>query len=116
MSLSELLGNVGFFGGAVMLCLAVISIYSMGLILDKHRRFKSALRQSQAFKPEFMRLLHAGELHNVVEAANQNKDSYVAQVVSTGVEEYESARKMGGDPAASFELVTSTLETPRPRR
>ena len=50
MSLSELLGNVGLFGGAVMCCLALLSIFSVGMIVDKHRRFRSAARQSQQFK------------------------------------------------------------------
>ena len=110
MTLSELLGNVGFFGLAVMVCLAVISIYSIGLILDKHRRFRAGLRQSQSFKPEFMRLLHAGELQSVIESSKLHPESYVAQVVSSGIQEYSSATKAGGDPAASFELVTSTLD------
>ena len=35
MSLSELLGNVGPFGAAVMLCLAALSIYSIAMIVDK---------------------------------------------------------------------------------
>ena len=49
MSLMELLGNVGLFGAAVMLCLVALSLFSVALIVDKHRRFRSAARQSQMF-------------------------------------------------------------------
>ena len=42
MSFTELLGNVGFFGAAVMLCLVALSIFSVALIVDKHRRFRAA--------------------------------------------------------------------------
>jgi hypothetical protein len=50
MSLTELLGNVGLFGLAVMGCLAVLSIFSVGVILDKYRRFRAATRQWQLFR------------------------------------------------------------------
>jgi len=110
MSFSELLGNVGAFGGAVMLCLALLSIYSVGVILDKHRRFRTAARQSQLFKPVFRKCLRAGEIQNVMEAAKTHPDSHVAQVVSAGLLEYDTARETGSAPAAALELVTSALE------
>jgi len=46
MSLTELLGNVGLVGGAVMFCLAVLSLISVGMIVDKHRRFRLAVRHA----------------------------------------------------------------------
>jgi len=82
MTISELLGNVGVFGLAVMICLAALSIYSVGLILDKHRRFRLASRQSHTFKSVFGKSLRAGELQNVIDAARKNQRSYMAQVVS----------------------------------
>ena len=60
MSFTELLGNVGAFGGAVMVCLALLSFISVGVILDKQRRFRSASRQSEVFKPLFGKFLHGG--------------------------------------------------------
>ena len=110
MSFMELLGNVGLFGLAVMVCLAVISVYSVGLILAKHRHFRSATRQSQAFRPVFGKALHAGQFQDVIDAAREHQDSCVAQVVSAGILEYNAARESGSDPAASFELVTSAVE------
>ena len=62
MSLTELLGNVGLFGGAVMVCLALLSIFSVGMIVDKQRRFRSASRQSEEFKPEFKKFMHGGDI------------------------------------------------------
>jgi biopolymer transport protein ExbB/biopolymer transport protein TolQ len=110
MSLSELLGNVGPFGAAVMLCLAALSIYSIGMIVEKHRRFGLALKQTQAFKPIYGKFLHGGETQDVIEAARKNPSSHAAQVVSAGLTEYEGARQTGGDSAASLELVQSALE------
>ena len=109
MSLTELLGHVGLFGGAVMVCLALLSIFSVGMIVDKHRRFRSASRQSEKFKPEFKKFLHGGDVQDLIEAGRQHQNSYVAQVVSAGIIEYDGVRQSGRDPVASLELVTSAL-------
>ena len=109
MKVTELLGHVGFFGGAVMLCLAALSVFSVGLIMDKHRRFKAAWRQSQEFKPVFKKFLHDGELPPLMDALPKHQTSYVAQVVSAGVLEYDGVRQAGRDPSGSLELVTSAL-------
>ena len=109
MSLTELLGHVGIFGGAVMVCLALLSVFSVGMIIDKHRRFRSASRQSEKFKQEFKKFLHGGDVQNLIEAAQPYQSSYVAQVVLAGITEYDGVRQSGGDPVASVELVTSAL-------
>ena len=109
MTLSQLLENVGFFGGLVMASLAALSVFSVGLIMDKHRRFRAAWRETQAFKPELKKFLHGGDLQDLINAARQHPNSYVAQVVSAGVLEYDGVRQAGRDPSGSLELVTSAL-------
>jgi biopolymer transport protein ExbB/TolQ len=109
MSLTELLRHVGIFGGAVMVCLALLSVFSVGMIVDKHRRFRSASRQSEKFKPEFKKFLHGGDVPDLIEAARLGESSYVAQVVLAGIIEYDGVRQSGRDPVASLELVTSAL-------
>ena len=109
MTFTELLGNVGVFGAAVMCCLAVLSIFSVGLIVDKHRRFRSATRQSQMFKPVFGKFLHGGEIQELLDAIPKHPSSHVAQVVSAGILEYEGVRQNGGNAVASLELVTTAI-------
>src|SRR5437867_4710622 len=109
MSLTELLGHVGLFGGAVMVCLALLSVFSVGMIVDKHRRFRSASRQSEKFKPEFKKFLHGGDLQDLIQAGRLHQNSHVAQVVSAGIIEDDGVRQSGRDPVASLELVTSGL-------
>ena len=109
MSLTELLRHVGIFGGAVMVCLALLSVFSVGMIIDKHRRFRSASRQTEKFKQEFKKFLHGGDVQDLIEAAKPYQSSYVAQVVLAGITEYDGVRESGRDPGASLELVTSAL-------
>src|SRR5215510_5435185 len=109
MTFTELIGNVGLFGGAVMVCLALLSVFSVGVIVDKHRRFRSASRQSEMFKTAFKKFLHGGEIQELIEAMRLHQNSHMAQVVSAGILEYDGVRQSGGDPVASLELVTSAV-------
>jgi biopolymer transport protein ExbB/TolQ len=109
MTFTELIGNVGFFGGAVMVCLALLSLFSVGMIVDKHRRFSAASRQSEMFKPEFKKFMLGGDVSDLIHAVRQHEISHVAQVVSAGIHEYDGVRQAGGDPVASLELVSSAL-------
>jgi len=110
MSFTELLGNVGVFGAAVMCCLAALSLFSVGMIVEKHRRFRTASRQTQKFKPLLVKFLHGGEMQEVIDAARAHPSSHVARVVSAGLLEYDGVRQIGGNPVESLELVTSALE------
>ena len=109
MTFAELFGNVGAFGIAVMGCLAALSIYSGAMIVHKHLRFLTAVRQSQKFNPLFRKLLREGEVQDLIDAAKKHQDSYLAQVISAGCVEYDGTRQAGSDKAGSLDLVTSAL-------
>jgi biopolymer transport protein ExbB/biopolymer transport protein TolQ len=96
-----------------MCCLALLSIFSVGLIVDKHRRFRAAARQTQLFKPVFKNFLHGGEMQELIDAMRKHQTSYVAQVVSAGVLEYDGVRQAGRDPGGSLDLVQSVLRDAR---
>ncbi|MGE5109437.1 MAG: MotA/TolQ/ExbB proton channel family protein [Acidobacteriaceae bacterium] len=109
MTLRELLGNVGLFGGAVMCCLVALSVFSLAVIVEKNRRYRLASRQTQMFKPVFKKFLHGGEIQELIEALPQHQKSHIAQVVSAGILEYDGVRQSGRDPVGSVELVQSVL-------
>ena len=109
MTFTELIGNVGLVGGAVMLCLALLSVISVGFVVDKQLRFRSASRQSEEFKPLFKKFLHGGDVQDLIVAVRAHPNSHVAKVVSAGILEYDGVREAGGNPVASIELVTSSL-------
>src|SRR5256886_16905128 len=103
MNFTELLRHVGMFGGAVIVSLALLSVFSVGMIIDKHRRFSSTFRESVKFKPEFKKFLHGGDVQNLVEAGRLHANSYVAQVVSAGTAAYEGVRQSRSEPGRSLD-------------
>jgi biopolymer transport protein ExbB/biopolymer transport protein TolQ len=109
MTFTELLRNVGLFGAAVMCCLAVLSIFSVAVMVDKYRRFRAAASETQIFKPLLAKFTHGGEVQELIDAAQQHQKSHVAQVVSAGILEYDGVREAGGDQSASLDQVTSAL-------
>ena len=109
MTFKELLGNVGLFGGAVMSCLVVLSFFSLAVIMEKHRRFRLATRQSQIFKSVFKKFLRGGEVQELIGALPKHEKSHVAQIVTAGVLEYDSMRQNARDSDASLELVQSVV-------
>jgi biopolymer transport protein ExbB/biopolymer transport protein TolQ len=109
MTLTELLKNIGVFGGAVMFCLAALSLISVGMLVDKHRRFRLAARQTQNFKALFGKFLHGGETQDLIKAVRSHENSHVAQVVSAGILEYDGVCQSGRAPEAALELVQSAL-------
>src|SRR5260370_41922088 len=109
MTFTELLRNVGLFGAAVICCLAAFSIFSVAVRFNKYRRFRSASRESQTFKPLFAKFVHGGEVQELIDAVRQHQKSHVAQVLSAGILADEGVREARGGPGASLELGTSAL-------
>ena len=95
MTFTELLRNVGLFGAAVMCCLALLSIFSVAVMVDKYRRFRAAASETQIFKPLLAKFTHGGEVQELIEAMQQHQKSHVAQVVSAGILEYDGVREAG---------------------
>jgi len=93
MTFTELLKNVGLFGAAVMCCLALLSIFSVAVMVDKYRRFRAAASETQTFKPLLSKFTHGGEVRELIEAVQQHQKSHVAQVVSSGILEYDGIRE-----------------------
>ena len=110
MSITEMFGSIGLVGMIVLACLLVLSIYSMSLIFDKYRRFRTASRQSVIFLPAFGRCLGQGELNNALATARQHDKSHVARVVAAGVTELIESGRTVGDAETRVELVSRVLD------
>ena len=105
MDFAKMFMEMGVVGWAVMACLMLLSLYSVALIVDKARRFRTARRQSDAFVAEFERHLEAGKLQDAIMTAHQYPDAPVARVVNAGVWEYQSSAAADADESMRIELV-----------
>jgi len=87
-SLIEVWHQAGVIGKAVFAVLAVMSVYSLGLVLERLLRYRAARAQSQRYVNVLQQALDRGALPDAVDAAGPLPKSPVAQVVAAGVREY----------------------------
>ena len=58
----------------------------------------------------FGQSIRAGEIQEVMDAARKSPRSYVAQVVSAGLAEYDGGRQTGSEAGDTMELVKGALD------
>ena len=110
MNMTDMIANMGFVGICVMVVLLGLSVYSLGMIFDKYRRFRTAASQSTLFLPQFGQCLRDGKLQNAVTSAKQHDKSHVAQVVAAGVIELMETRETVSDVNTRVEIVSNVLD------
>ena len=110
MNLTDMFGSIGFVGLLVLGCLLLLSLYSLTVIVDKYRRFNSAMKQSMIFGSEFNRHLRDGKLQDAADSARRHENSPVARVVSAGVQELIASRNAVENNELQLELVTRALD------
>jgi biopolymer transport protein ExbB/biopolymer transport protein TolQ len=88
MNLTHIVKDMGVIGWGVMIVLALLSVYSVTVMVDKWRTFRAARTQSLQFLPEFVAALKQGDLKNAVEVSRKYRKSHLAKVVVAGLLEY----------------------------
>jgi biopolymer transport protein TolQ len=88
MSFQEMITHMGFVAWAVIIVLFILSIYSISVMIDRFRTFRTARKQSLEFLPALVRSLKDNNLELAVETARKHNRSHIAKVVSAGLMEF----------------------------
>ncbi len=88
MSAQALWQTMGPTAKAVFVLLAFLSIYSLGVSLERWWNYKKARQQSVKFALEIGQLLKGEKLKEAIDLAKKYKFSHVAKVVSAGLLEF----------------------------
>ena len=117
MSFQSLWGTMGFTARAVVVLLAFLSIYSLGVSIERWWNFRNARQQSVKFALEIGQLLKQEKLKEAIDLAKKYKFSHVAKVVSAGLLEFayeaHGGSISGHDVVAAAEraIVRATMMT-----
>jgi biopolymer transport protein ExbB/biopolymer transport protein TolQ len=98
--------QMGFTAKAVVILLAVMSAWSIGVMIDRYLAFSSARKQSREFAPAVAGCLKEGKIEEAISVAEQNKKSHLAKVVEAGLHEFRAHN-------VSHELSGETIESSR---
>ena len=90
MNFVEMFVASSWIGKAVIIILLGMSIYSIAVMIDKFRSYKSARDESLLFLPEFVKNLKGSNFQGALDAARKYKRSHIARVVSAGLIEYDA--------------------------
>lgn len=102
LAISLLQGEVGFSfmemwhasgptAKATLIVLAIMSAWSIGVMIDRYLAFNAARKQSREFAPLVAGCLQEGKIGEAIEVSEQNEKSHLAKVVVAGLKEYQSA-------------------------
>jgi biopolymer transport protein ExbB/biopolymer transport protein TolQ len=87
MTPMEILRSMSWIGIGVMIVLALMSIYSIALMLERYLTFSAAAKQSREFAPRVAEMLRAAHLDEAIKLSQNYRRSHLAVVVNSGLQE-----------------------------
>src|SRR5206468_492149 len=111
--LRSMWGNMGFAAKAVVVLLAVMSAWSIGVMIDRYIAFSQTRKQSREFAPAVGGCLKEGKIEEAISVAEQNKKSHLAKVVEAGLQEFRAhavSREIAGEQIESSRRACERAE------
>jgi len=82
--------NMGYVAKGVVLVLALMSIWTIKVTIDRILLFRAARKQSIDFLPLAAQCMKSNKLREAVEVAKKYKRSHLSRVVAAGLQEMQS--------------------------
>ena len=97
----------------VVILLAIMSAWSIGVMIDRYIAFSQARKQSREFAPAVAGCLKEGKIEEAISVAEQNKRSHLAKVVEAGLQEFRAhtvSREIAGEQIESSRRACERAE------
>src|SRR5246500_5685438 len=102
---------MGLVAKTVVIILFIMSGWSIGVMIDRAMAYNAARKQSRAFAPAVAGALRAGPIDEGIKAAERNKKSHLAKVVTAGLMEFKAHQDSPGEiPGETIEASKRALE------
>ncbi len=98
LNLIEMWNQMTWVGKAVALVLFIMSMWSIGVAMERIYTFSQARKQSKLFAPQVAKHLKDGRLKDAIalSASKNFRYSHLAKVVLAGLQEYQFQQESGG--------------------
>jgi len=87
VDLMHLWAQMGYFAKGVVVVMAIMSIYSVTVMITKLIQLKRSEAATRRFAPQFSRAIQEGSLENAIRLAEKNKVSHVSRVLGEALAE-----------------------------
>ncbi len=102
--------QMGFVARATVVVLALMSIWTVKVTVDRFLLYRSAKKQSIDFLPLATQCLKGNKLPECVELAKKYRKSHLARVVSAGLQEMQSESKEGIEGGLMLDAVRRSMD------
>ena len=99
MDLMAMYQSMGYVAKAVAVVLLIMSMWSLGVGIERFFTYQQARNQSKVFAPQVAKHLKEGRLKDAI-ALSTSKNyrySHLAKVVLAGLQEYQFQQESGGN-------------------
>jgi len=96
-SLVEMFKHMGGVAWGVTITLLLMSVISIGIMIERWYTYSQATKQSRKYAPEVARLLKQGKIKEAIDVSHgaQVKHSHLAKVLVVGLQEWQYQQETG---------------------
>ena len=109
-SFMEMWDQMGVLAKLVVVVLAIMSVWSIGVMIERYITYRKARKQSQEFAPAVAEALGKGNLEEAVELAEQYDRSHLARVVHAGLQEFRAHTGTDVIPGETIEASRRAIQ------
>lgn len=110
MSLIDLYHSMGWFAKGIVVVLAIMSIFSLSIMVQKWWRLRKAQGETRKFAPEFSQFLEEDNLTEAIKLAEGYKKSHVARVLGGALGEVRPLLEDGSVTVADINSAERAVE------
>jgi len=110
MSLLDLFKTMGPFAKGIVVALAIMSIYSLTIMVQKWWSMRKAQKETIKFAPEFSQFLEEDNLTEAIRLAESYKRSHVALVLGGALQEVKPLIQDGSVTVADINSAERAIE------
>ena len=97
----SMIEHMGVVAWGTVITLTIMSIYSIGVMIERQYTFSKATKQSRKYAPSVARFLKQGKIKEAIDASRgaEVKHSHLAKVLVVGLQEWQYQHELGEDEA-----------------
>ena len=112
MDLAHMFKQMTVVGWAVIIVMAIMSVYSLWVMVERYLVFNKAKQQSLKLLGALSNLLTKGDYAQAIEVTKKYKQSHLAKVIAAGLLEFEASRrdKRNSNPELAVEAARQGMD------
>ena len=97
----SMIEHMGVVAWGTVITLTIMSIYSIGVMIERQFTYTKATKQSRKYAPMVARFLKLGKIKEAIDASRgkEMKHSHLAKVLVVGLQEWQYQHELGEDEA-----------------